>query len=379
MRTIKQTLLIVSLALTFVQCGSKEKEIPRADASMAKNKFVRIVTDAVSLPFEFGEGTGVQGLDIDIGNEIAKDLGYETKWVKASPYNHLFELLQNGECELVISAIVPTEERKKTFLFSSPYFETGDTIARRRDKVEIKDVASLSGKKVGVQDGRPGEQFMAMQKEASNVTVVKFATLDDALGALNRTEIDAVVGDEPIMTYSIFKSFANLMTIGTLVDSLQFTAVVRQTEPELLAKVNATIDRLKQSGALEEMRKKWFQNVIEITTKDRQDMAEVETLKESPKSIACVINKTGGSFSMDRLDGFQLVLEGTAGNFQSTPILTDGNKGNCKFNQPIPTGNYKLNMTIFKMVTNVEIPKMPTKTLTLEMNIGASGITITPK
>jgi hypothetical protein len=36
-------------------------------------------------------------------------------------------------------------------------------------------------------------------------------------------------------------------------------------------------------------------------------------------------------------------------------------------------------MSIFKMVTNVNIPKMPTKTLTLEMNIGASGITITPK
>jgi hypothetical protein len=169
------------------------------------------------------------------------------------------------------------------------------------------------------------------------------------------------------------------MTIGSLVDTLQYAVAVRQGEDELLAKVNATIDRLRQSGALEELRKKWFQNVIELAGADRQKMAEEEALKESPKSVACAILKTGGSFSMDRLDGFQLVLEGAAGNFQSTPILTEGNKGNCKFSQPIPPGDYKLNMSIFKMVTNVNIPKMPTKTLTLEMNIGASGITITPK
>ncbi len=148
---------------------------------MAKNKMVRIATDAVNLPFEFGAGTGVQGFDVDIGTEIGKDLGYEVRWVKI-PFERIFDILKNGEAELVLSAISITPERKKEFAFSEPYFDSGNTIARRLDKPEIKDLASLSGRKVGVQNLSTGSMFMETQKTAANVTIVKFQTLDDALG-----------------------------------------------------------------------------------------------------------------------------------------------------------------------------------------------------
>jgi hypothetical protein len=79
---------------------------------------------------------------------------------------------------------------------------------------------------------------------------------------------------------------------------------------------------------------------------------------------------------MDRLDGFVLVLEG-AGRYQSTPILTDGNRGNCKFTQPVPPGEYRLAMSIFKMVTNVTVPEIPKTSLAMEMKVSSGGISIT--
>ena len=120
MRLAKHILLLLCLALPSVHCGGG-REGPDAMASMKKNKVVRIATDAVNLPFAFGSGTGVQGLDVDIGAEIAKDLGYEPKWIK-SPYERLFDLLANGEVELIISTISITPDRKKDFAFSEPYF-----------------------------------------------------------------------------------------------------------------------------------------------------------------------------------------------------------------------------------------------------------------
>ena len=78
---------------------------------------------------------------------------------------------------------------------------------------------------------------------------------------------------------------------------------------------------------------------------------------------------------MDRLDGFQLVLVGDGGTFQSTPILTSGNKGNCKFNNPIPPGKYKLAMSILKLNAEVDIPKLPARNIALDMSIG-NGVTI---
>ncbi len=365
---------MLSLVLTTLACGGK-KEIPDAFSSMKKNKLVRIVTDAVNLPFEFGSGTGVQGLDVDIGNEIGKDLGYEVKWVKI-PYARIFDIMQNGEAELAISAIAITPERKKDFAFSEPYFNSGNVIARRKDKPQIKDLASLAGKKVGVQAGRTSEKFMESQKVAANVQVTKYPTTDDALGALNRTEIDAVVGDNYSLTYSIYKSFPNLLTLGTLLDQDQYGVAMRKGEKELLAKVNSTLERLKKSNEMEALDKKWFQNVLEEAKKQREQLAQEEELRGAPKNVTANVIKTGGNFSMDRLDGFQLVLVGEGGTFQSAPILTNGNRGSCKFSNPIPPGKYKLNFSILRMTTEVDIPKLPTRSLTLDMSIGAGGITI---
>ena len=80
----KYTLLIIGLLLTLTGCGSNEAKAPSAIEYMNKAKMVRILTDAVNTPFEFGAGTGVQGLDVDLGNEVAKDLGVEVKWGKSS-------------------------------------------------------------------------------------------------------------------------------------------------------------------------------------------------------------------------------------------------------------------------------------------------------
>jgi ABC-type amino acid transport substrate-binding protein len=343
---------------------------------MRKNKLVRILTDARNAPFEFGAGTGVQGLDVDIGNEIGKTLGIEVRWVKAQGYDHLFELLGNGEGEIVVSAVAIDHSRASDFAFSHPYYDSGDAIAHQRTNFAIKDLASLAGKKVGVGAGRPGDKFMSTQKIAANVSISRFATLDDALGALNRTEIDAVVGDEPLITYSSFKSFPNTLTLPVLVNRYQYAVAVRKSEPELLEKVNETIDRLKNSGELEAMVTKWFGNVQKEALEERKKTEKEEALKRSPKSINVNITKLSGAFSMDRLDGFVLVLEGANGKYESTPILTAGNKGNCKFTHPVPPGEYKLNMSILRMTTKVVVPEVPKAALAMDMNISTGGISI---
>ncbi len=375
---IAKYILLASLGLTFARCGGEEAG-PDAAANMKKNKLVRIATDAVNLPFEFGSGTTVQGMDVDIGNEIAKDLGIEVRWVKISGYGRLFEILQEGEAELLISSLTIDPDREKEFAFSEPYFESGDTIAHRIDNKEVTDLASLSGKNVGVQTGRSGEKFMATQNVATNVTISKFANLDDALGALGRREIDAVVGDAPILTYSIYKSFPLLITTGTLLNHTQYAVVTRPNDKELLAKVNETLQRLKKSDEIEALRQKWFQDVMELAAEQREKLRQEEELRKSPKSVSVSIVKSSGDFSMDRLDGFQLELKGESGTYQSTHIITNGPRGDCKFNNPIPPGNYRLDMSIFKMTTNVEIPESPSRSVMLYMNIRSSGITITPK
>ncbi len=368
--------MLTSLMLIAIGCGKNEKEIPTAAESMRKHKKVAIVTDATNAPFEFGAGTGVQGLDVDLGNEIGKDLSIEVNWVKAQGYEHLFELLKNGEAEMVISAIVPDSKKEKDFDFSKPYYESGDVIALQRGVLDIKDLGSLKGKTVGVCTGRPGDRFMSAQK---GITVKQFKTLDDALGALNRTELEAVVGDEIMLSYSSFNSYPNTTTLPEQVNKYKYAVAVRKGETELLSKINGTIDRLQSSGDLKKMVDTWIDDIVNKSrNRLKEDKAEDER-KKAPKTINVNIIKSGGNWNMDRLDGFVLVLEGASTKYESTPILTEGNRGNCKFTKPVPPGEYKLNLSILRMTVKVPVPDLPKTSLTMDLNIGASGGTIASK
>ena len=361
---------MVGIMLVAAGCGDKKSDIPSAEESMLKYKAVRIITYAVNAPFEFGAGTGVQGFDVEIGNEIGKALGYEVKWVKVTGYERMFEILKEGGAELVISSVAIDPKKEKDFVFSNPYFESGDVIAHQRSEFGIKDLASLAGKNVGVAEGRPGDIFMASQKTAANVSTKKYPTLDDALGALNRTEVDAVVGDEPFITYSSVKSYLSTNVQPAFVNKYQYAVAVRKNETELLKKINETLDRLKSSGDLAKYEQTWIGSIRdEAASRAAGDKKEDEN-KKAAKTINVNITKLSGSWNMDRLDGFKFVLEGESGKYESTPILTEGNKGNCKFVRPVPPGDYKLNISILKLVTTVPVPALAKTSLTMDMNIG---------
>jgi ABC-type amino acid transport substrate-binding protein len=360
-------------------CGKKKDAVPSAAESMQKHKNICIITDPYNLPFEFGLDSSVQGMDIDIGNEIAKDLNIDVNWQKFSGYEHLFEVLGKGEAEILISAIVIDPKREDQFTFSNPYFESGDVIASKLDKM-FDDLGSLSGKRVGVATGRFGDQFMTGKK---GITVVKFPTIDHALGALNRTEIDAVVADKPILSYIIAESesYHNLTLSPSLVDHYRYAAVVRKGETKLIDSINKTIDRLKGSGDLAALQTKWFKDVEKKVEDKRQGQRKEEALRKSAKTINVTILKIkGGSvFNMDRLDGFQLVLQGAAGVYKSSGIRTDGDRGNCEFKTPVPPGDYKLDMmSIFQTTVKVVVPDLPKSALGMELKI-ARDISITLK
>ena len=375
MRTATTTILIASLALMFIQCGEKEPTYD-AWAAMEKNKFVRIATDPVNVPFESAFGVDLQGYDIDLGTEIAKDLGYEIKWIPIMEFDRMFGVLSEGGVEMIISTVAITPERQKQLALSKPYYDSANTIVRRIDNPAITDLASLSGKNVGVQSHRTGDLFMTSQTTASNVTVTRFPTLDDALGALNRGEIDAVVGDEPIITYSIYQSFAtNLIPTGVQLSQIQYAVAVRPQETKLLAKINETITRLQNTGELERLKEKWFQSVIGDTNEKIQEYEKIEKLKVAPKRITIAIRKQAGSKQdMGALDGFSFTLSGANGSFTSSPILTDdAGNGRVPFPTAIPPGEYTLAMGRIGMRAPFTVPKNPVEAITFNVTFLANG------
>jgi ABC-type amino acid transport substrate-binding protein len=375
---IVKYLLLIGLVVSLAACsgcgGGKNSDVPSAEESMAKNKGVRIITSAVNAPFEFGSGTGVQGYSAEVGEEIAKTLNYPITWAKSKGYDHLFDVLKEGGGEMLISCAASDSKKEQFFDFSKPYYETGDVIAHQRSVFDIKDLASLAGKKVGVAEGRPGDLFMTTQKTAANVTLKKYPTMDDALGALNRTEVDAVVGDEMLLAYSSVGSYQNTNVRPTLINKYSYAVAVRKGETELLKKINAVIDRMKSAGDLAKLETKYtFSETREKAQQRASGDTKINELEKSAKTISVTIVKQSGAWPMDTLDGFEFVLEGASGRYVSTPILTEGNRGNCKFTKAVPPGDYRINISILRMVANVQVPALAKTSLSMTMNIAGSA------
>ena len=375
LRSISRLLLIGGAAILLAGCGSEVKA-PDTLETIARNREVHILTEGVNAPFEFGKGTGYQGMGADIGEEIAKTIGYPLRWVQ--PKNrgtaYLFGAIQEGaSIDMIISSIVRDPQRAAEFDFSETYYDTGDVIAHHRTEFGITDLASLSGKKVGVVEGRPADAFMSSQTTASNVTLSRYSNADEALGYLNRREIDAVVGDEIPLNYSIVQNYSNINVLDTIINSYAYTVAVRKGDALLLEKVNETISHMKNSGELARLEEEWIGDIKDRARSRASADRQQEELKRAPKTINVTINKQSGSgsWSMERLDGFQLSLRGAGGSYQSTHILTDGNRGTCRFSQAVPPGTYTMDISILGLKAPVTIPEYQQTSLAMTVNIGS--------
>jgi hypothetical protein len=199
------------------------------------------------------------------------------------------------------------------------------------------------------------------------------------LGALNRTEIDAVVGDEAIIAFSIVKSYVNTTLVPNRINNYRYVVAVRKGETELLQKINETIDRMQSSGQLQKAKEQWVADIVDQAINIGKQDKKIKDLMNTPKTISVAIHKLGGSWRMDSLDGFQLSLVGPGGVYKSTGIETEGNNGKCRFATPVPPGEYSLQMPMSRTPAKVPVPDLPKTSLSMDLNVSGSGITVLVK
>ncbi len=247
---------LVFLTIFFVSCGPSAPK--NTLEKVLQKKRIYVAVHPVNPPFEFGSGVGIDGFDKDVMENIAKELGVEVVWIKKS-FDECFKVLKDGDADCVINALTITPEREKEFDFSIPYYETGQMIAVRKERDDIKDVKDLEGKKIGVQRDSTAEAFLKKLNSSGKITIVTYDSFDDALFELNRKLVDAVVGDAPTLLYES-KELRNIKVVGKLLTHEKYGIAFRKGDVEIKNKINSILRKLKSSGVIEGLIKKWGLN-----------------------------------------------------------------------------------------------------------------------
>lgn len=219
-----------------------------------------IGTDATYPPFELKIGDRFEGFDIDLGNEIGKELGVAVRWENIA-WDGIFAALRTGKFDLVISDVVITEKRKKELAFSRPYFLSGQTIVRRKGDARIRTDKDLPGKLVTVQQETTG-QYAVEKLGLPPERIRKFETMQDALLEVRNGRGDCAVGDLPALREMIRKGYPELEVVGGMFVLENYGVVLRRGEPELLKAVNDALSRIMADGRYAQIYQRWIREPL---------------------------------------------------------------------------------------------------------------------
>jgi arginine/lysine/histidine/glutamine transport system substrate-binding and permease protein len=218
-------------------------------------KTLRVGTEPAYPPMEFqGKKGELQGFSIDLINAIANAANFKINF-QTVPFDGLIPALQANTLDVAISSMTITEERSKTVDFSRPYFKSGLAIAIKSNNQEITSFEKLKNKKIAVQIGTTGA---AKGKEANAAQIRTFDSTPSALQELVNGNVDAMIGDAPVIAYAI--NSGNLPGIKVTQQLLteEYYGIPTPKNSSNLALINQGLEKILKNGTYAQVYQKWF-------------------------------------------------------------------------------------------------------------------------
>ncbi len=242
--------------MCLVGCGSdRDNSLGR----IKKAGYIKIATSPGYPPFAFYDAKSqLVGFDVDVAQEISKRMGVETKLIDID-WQVIINGLNSGECDAILGSMAITEERSKMVDFSIPYYYSRSHVIVVSGSA-IKDLTGIATRTVGVMKDSTFEND-AKKLKIKNIRLYK--TNDEAISALRKGEVEAVVTDEIVAMYVKNSSHTDIEPIGEPLSNEKIAVSFRKGDKALLNRVNEIIKDMQKDGTLRQLVVKMAANKYE--------------------------------------------------------------------------------------------------------------------
>ena len=193
---------IISTLFLFNQPVSAADKKVASDSIMKKikqSKELVVGTSADYPPLEFttsvNGNTKYVGVDIELAKDITKDL-HAKLVIKNMSFDSLLVALETGKVDMVISAMTPNPERKKSVDFSQIYYKPSGEyfLINKRDQTKYKKIKDFAGQTVGAQTG--SIQYQLIQSQMKKSKAKGLGKINNLVLALKSGKMSGVVMEE---------------------------------------------------------------------------------------------------------------------------------------------------------------------------------------
>lgn len=343
-------LLLLSLSLPLLVLSSCGGEASTATFNrMSKNQFVTIG----SVPFEgplLHERSQVWvGPDAELGRLVVEKIAeaiegedeIEGRWI-GMQHGTLATTLANSEVDIAMGVFGITEARKELVAFSEPYYTSQLVLVINPTHRDARP-NSLDGLEVGVREGTAVEELV--KEKFGGSTIVPFKNLDDAILALRRAEIGAVIDDQYMAAFALdtVPGAGHLEIVPGVVGTVDTAVAVQKKDTRLLGMINEVIARVKS----EDLYSQWLQEEAEAQLAQVQERhperLERDRQAVLPRRVVIQVSKdSNNDFDIYRMANltFTLTDEKSGQSYDSSRIDFKGSTGSASVT--LQPGSYKL-------------------------------------
>jgi polar amino acid transport system substrate-binding protein len=206
-------------------------------------------------PFQSRKGNEVVGFDVDIVDLVAKELKV-TQEIVDTPFEGIQtgEDLNSGKCDLAAAGMTITPVREENLDFSAPYFDATQALIAKKGS-PFTSLASLKGKKLGVQQGTTGETYA--KKNGAGVETVQFEDVALMLTAVKTGQVDAAVNDNGVL-FEYARKNPDTAVTAEFQTGEKYGIGVRTGNTALRKEIDKVVKAARADGRYDALYKKWF-------------------------------------------------------------------------------------------------------------------------
>jgi polar amino acid transport system substrate-binding protein len=249
-------------ALLMMTTAAGSQELPDR-IKAAKTIVVANVPNYPPMEFKDPKTATLTGLDIDLGNELAKKLGVTFKWEEIA-FEQMIPSLQTGRADIILSGMSDLPARRETLDFVN-YLKSGAQFYTTIDnKDAFKTPADLCGKTVGAsrRTSFPSEmeKWSKTACEAAGKPPLKIVGTEgsaDARTQLKQKRLDAAVQGSETLPYLLQLEPNTYVIVGEPFTEVLQSIAFPKKETALRDAVAKAFKAMIEDGSYKAVLAKW--------------------------------------------------------------------------------------------------------------------------